>query len=76
MRIDGTDLGVAAAWPSANARELFGLRLFLANRHGGMGIIDSVKAGRPALWGWRQSTVQAQRWRNFGLGGGDLGVLA
>jgi hypothetical protein len=40
--IDRTDLGDAVAWPSASARELFGLRLFLANRHGGMGIIDAI----------------------------------
>ena len=59
--IDRSDLGVAAALPAANARELFGLRLFIANRHGGMGIIDSVKAGPSALLGClRQSAAFAQ----------------
>ena len=49
--IDRTDLGELNAWPTERARELFRLRLFLANRHGGMGLIDSAQAAPAAMLG-------------------------
>lgn len=69
--INRLDLVKPGGWASADERDLFRLRLFLANRHGGMGLIDSEKAAPSALLGCLRQSAEFLQKRTGLFGSND-----